>query len=207
VTLATTNPPPPRPRSLVSGLFGFVGGFALAFAFAVIAWAIFWRSGRHIDLSRPTVVQHVQQLHRLETVVYNMEKIVSGSQESRYLPQFLAGDRILLIVSGEVTAGVDLAHLDAEALQIGNGVVTIAMPPPEIFSTRIDNAKTRVYTRETGLFTSPDPNFESDVRREAERQVHQAALDGGILPTAAANARTTLTTFLKGLGFEAVQFR
>jgi hypothetical protein len=136
-----------------------------------------------------------------------MEKIVSGSQESRYLPRYLAGDRIQLIVSGEVTAGVDLAHLDAEALQIGNGVVTIAMPPPEIFSTRIDNAKTRVYTRETGLFTSPDPNFESDVRREAERQVHQAALDGGILPTAAANARTTLTTFLKGLGFEAVQFR
>ena len=188
-------------------MFGFVGGFALAFAFAVLAWAIFFRSGRHIDLSRPTVVQHVQQLQRLETVVYSMEKIVSGSQESRYLPQYLAGDRILLIVYGEVTAGVDLAHLDAEALQISNGAVEIAMPAPDIFATRIDNAKTRVYTRETGLFTSPDPNLESEVRREAERQVRQAALDGGILPTAAANARTTLTTFLKGLGFESVQFR
>ena len=204
---AMTSPPPARPRTLVTGLFGFVGGFALAFAFAVIAWALFWRSGRHIDLSRPTVVQHVQQLQRLETVVYSMEKIVSGSQENRYLPQFLAGDRLLLIVYGEVTAGVDLAHLDAEALQISNGAVQIAMPAPDIFSTRIDNAKSRVYTRETGLFTSPDPNLESDVRREAERQVRQAALDGGILLTAAANARTTLTTFLKGLGFDAVQFR
>lgn len=203
----TMTSPPARPRSLVTGLFGFVGGFALAFAFAVIAWAIFWRSGRHIDLSRPTVVQHVQQLQRLETVVYSMEKIVSGSQESRYLPQFLAGDRLLLIVYGEVTAGVDLAHLDAEALQISNGAVQIAMPAPDIFSTRIDNARSRVYTRETGLFTSPDPHLESDVRREAERQVRQAALDGGILPTAAANARATLTTFLKGLGFDSVQFR
>ena len=154
---AAMTPPPARPRSLVTGLFGFVGGFALAFAFAVIAWAIFWRSGRYIDLSRPTVVQHVQQLQRLETVVYSMEKIVSGSQESRYLPQFLAGDRLLLIVYGEVTAGVDLAHLDAEALQISNGAVEIAMPAPDIFSTRIDNARSRVYTRETGLFTSPDP--------------------------------------------------
>jgi hypothetical protein len=199
--------PPPRPRSLVTGLFGFVGGFALALACAVIAWAIFWRSGRHIDLSRPTVVQHVQQLQRLETVVYSMEKIVSGSQENRYLPQFLAGDRMLLIVYGEVTAGVDLAQLDVEALRIANGAVEITMPAADIFSTRIDNARTRVYARETGLFSSPDPNLESDVRREAERQVRQAALDGGILRTAAANARTTLTTFLKGLGFDTVQFR
>ena len=204
---AMAAPTPPRPRSLATGLFGFVGGFALAFAFAVIAWAIFWRSGRHIDLSRPTVVQHVQQLQRLETVVYSMEKIVSGSQESRYLPQFLAGDRMLLIVYGEVTAGVDLADLDVGALQIAYGAVEITLPAPQVFSTRIDNAKTRVYSRETGIFTSPDPNLESDVRREAERQVQQAALEGGILRTAAANARTTLTTFLKGLGFESVQVR
>jgi len=37
--------------------------------------------------------------------------------------------------------------------------------------------------------------------------VRQAALDGGILKNAAANAQTTLTTFLRGLGFQTVQFR
>jgi hypothetical protein len=57
------------------------------------------------------------------------------------------------------------------------------------------------------LFSSPDPELESDVRREAERQLTQAALDGGILKTAAANAKTTLTSLLQGLGFEAVSFR
>jgi len=43
---------------------------------------------------------------------------------------------------------------------------------------------TRVYWRQTGLFSSVDPNLESEVPREAERQVHQAALDGGILRVA-----------------------
>ena len=75
----------------------------------------------------------------------------------------------------------------------------------EVVLQRLEDAAN--HARETGLFTSPDPNLESDVRREAERQVRQAALDGGILRTAEANARTTLTTFLKGLGFETVQFR
>jgi hypothetical protein len=55
--------------------------------------------------------------------------------------------------------------------------------------------------------TSPDPELESDVRREAERQMTQAALDGGILKTATTNARATLTSLLQGLGFEAVTFR
>jgi hypothetical protein len=80
------------------------------------------------------------------------------------------------------------------------------IPDPEIFSTRVDNERTRVYSRETGLFTRVDPNLESDIRREAERQVRQAALDNGILKTAAANARTTMTSFLRGLGFEAAEY-
>ncbi|HEX6217608.1 MAG TPA: DUF4230 domain-containing protein, partial [Vicinamibacterales bacterium] len=157
-----------------------------------------------VDISQPTVVQQIQQLQRLETVVYNMEKIVSGTQDSKYLPRLLAGDRLLLIVHGEVTAGVDRAALDASRLTIRGKTVDLNLPEPAVFSTRLDNARTRVYARETGLFTSPDPQLESEVRREAERQLTQAALDGGILKTAAANARTTLTSLLLGLGFETV---
>jgi len=56
--------------------------------------------------------------------------------------RLLAGDRLLLIVYGEVTAGADLAHLDAESLQVRGGVVELVIPPPEIFSTRI-----RAYAR------------------------------------------------------------
>ena len=113
------------------------------------------------------MVQHIQQLQRLETVVYNMEKIVSGGQDNKYLPRMLAGDRILLIVHGEVTAGVDLGALDPSQLSIDGKSVAIRLPEATVFSTRLDNARTRVYTRETGLFSSPDPELESDVRREA----------------------------------------
>jgi hypothetical protein len=186
---------------------GFILGFvAAASAAVVVIWLLFFRDPTRIDVSRPTVVQQIQQLQRLETVVFNMEKIVTGSQESKFLPRLLSGDRLLLIVHGEVTAGVDLGTLDASQLTIDGRTVTINLPEPSLFSTRIDNARTRVYARETGLFSSPDPELESEVRREAERQLTQAALDGGILKTAAANARTTLTSLLQALGFEAVRF-
>ena len=93
---------------MIKRMPSFALGFALA---AAIAATVFWLargSATRIDTSRPTVVHHIRQLQRLETVVYGMDKIVSGGQESRYLPKLLAGDRLLLIVYGEVTAGVDL---------------------------------------------------------------------------------------------------
>ena len=61
----------------------------------VVVWLLFFQTGLRIDLSRPAVVQRIQRLQRLETVVYSMEKIVTGTQDNAYLPTFLGGDRIL----------------------------------------------------------------------------------------------------------------
>jgi hypothetical protein len=190
-----------------SPVLAFVVGVLVTAALStVVAWLLFFQSGFRIDLSRPAVVQRIQRLQRLETVVYSMEKVVTGSQDYKFLPRLLAGDRILLIVHGEVTAGIDLGRIDESKIRItGRGdEIEIAMPAAEIFSTRLDNDLTRVYSRETGLFTAPDPNLESEVRREAERQLRQSAIDGGILKTADENGRTTLFGLLSGLGFETV---
>ncbi len=175
---------------------------------AIVAiWAMRanWLGQPRIDTSMPTVVRQVQQLQRLETIVFGMDKIVSGGQESRYLPKLLAGDRLLLMVYGEVTAGVDLGHIGSADIVVSGPSVRVAIPEAEIFSARIDNERTRVYSRETGLFSAVDPNLESEVRRVAEQQIRQAALDQGVLQLANTNAAVTLKNFLRGLGFEQVE--
>src|ERR1700751_388113 len=53
-----------------------------------------------LDVSQPTVVDRIQQRERLETVVYTMDKIVSREKGSAILPDFLAGDRLLMLVHG-----------------------------------------------------------------------------------------------------------
>ena len=159
-----------------------------------------------IEASQPMVVRQIQQLQRLETVRYTMDKIISGERESAYLPKFLVSDRLLLFVHGEVIGGVDFNKLQPHDVSVRGRTVTVHLPSPEILVTRVDNAKTRVYSRDTGLFSSPDPNLESEVREEAERQLQQAAEQDGILKTAEENARSALITILKGLGFERVEF-
>lgn len=185
---------------------GFIAGVVVAAACVLLfRWIDPFHRGPGFDTSRPTVVRQIRQLQRLETVVFAMDKIVAGGYENKYLPRMLAGDRLLLIVYGDVTAGVDLGRVEPSSVTIDGKVVRLALPAAEIFSTRIDNQRTRVYSRETGLFSTVDPDLESQVRQEAERQVRQAALDGGILQTATANASATLKAFLQSLGFERVE--
>ena len=195
----------PSGSRLVGFLFGFV---TAALLITVTWWVSSSRSSRvvRIDASRPSVIAQIQKLQRLETVVFGMDKIVVGERESKYLPKFLAGDRLLLIVFGEVTAGIDLSRVQASDVDVDpeGPAIRLKIPAPEIFSTRLDNERTRVYSRETGLFSRVDPDLETDVRREAERQVRQAAVEGGIMDTAKSNAGTTLTAFLQGLGFASV---
>jgi Protein of unknown function (DUF4230) len=158
-----------------------------------------------IGVSQPTVVRQIQQLQRLESVNYTMDKIISGERENAYFPKFLAGDRLLLVVHGEVIGGIDLAKIQPSDVTVNGRSLSLRIPSAEIFSTRIDNAKTRVYSRDTGLFSSPDPNLESEVREAAEHQLQQAALQDDVLNTASQNAQSTLSSLLKGLGFEHIE--
>ena len=200
-------------RNLHSWVLGILIGAVLT---VVLVGALVWLStgigllgllrggATQINVGQPTVVRQIQQLQRLETVNYTMDKIISGEHANAFLPKFLAGDRLLLVVHGEVVGGINLAALQPGDVMVQGQKVSIHLPAAEVFSTRIDNARTKVYSRDTGLFSSPDPNLESEVREEAERQLQQAALQDGILKTAADNARSTISGMLHGFGFHEV---
>src|ERR1700722_9851002 len=134
--------PPVFPRHATTGIMGR------------IATAITGRTTT-FDTSVPAVVQKIQRLNRLETVVYSIDTVVEGSKSSAVLPDLLAGDRILLVVHGQSIAGIDLSQLKPEDVSIteSGGVrsIHVALPASQLFVTNIDNQHTRVYARTTGL--------------------------------------------------------
>src|ERR1700683_4619690 len=77
-----------------------LGTFLGAVLTLVVVGALVWLSsglrGRtQINVNQPTVVHQIQQLQRLETVNYTMDKIISGEQANAYLTKFLAGVRLM----------------------------------------------------------------------------------------------------------------
>jgi hypothetical protein len=172
-----------------------------------IASAIFGRATT-FDTSVPAVVERIQSLNRLETVVYSLDSVVEGDHSSPILPDILTGDRILLVVHGQSIAGIDLARLKPEDVRIDgpdHRSIHVNLPPSEVFVTVLDNQHTRVYARTTGLLVPADQNLESETRTRAQQQLQAAALSDGILDAARKNARATVTALLFSLGFQHVE--
>jgi hypothetical protein len=146
-----------------------------------------------------SIVRQVRSLARLETIQYTVEKVITAESGQGSLG-VLFGDRLLFVAHGVVIAGVDLQKLLPEDLRVENNVLYVQLPEAEIFIATLDNEKSYVYDRETGVLTKGDINLESTARRVAEQAIEQSALEDGILELARQNAESYLSRLFLQLG-------
>jgi Protein of unknown function (DUF4230) len=147
-----------------------------------------------------TYINEVRALARLETIQYSVEKVITGETGGGTF-KALFGDKILFVGHGTVIAGIDMEKLKPEDMHFENGVLTVKLPPAEIFVATLDNEKSYVYQRDTGILAKPDINLETLVRQNAEDEIRKAAIEDGILTQAQTNAEAYLFKFFAALGY------
>jgi hypothetical protein len=152
-----------------------------------------------------TIVRQVKAVARLETIQYEVEKVITAETGQGAL-DFLFGDRLIFVAHGTVIAGVDMAKISPQDMRLENGVLFVTLPETEIFIVSIDNQLSYVYDRDTGFLNRGDINLETNARRAAEQEIHRAAIEGGILEMAQNNAETYLYRLLRDLGYPEVVF-
>ncbi len=152
-----------------------------------------------------TIIHSVRTLARLETIQYSVEKVITA-ETNQGMFSALVGDKLLFVAHGTVIAGVDLEKLGPGDLKIESGVLYVTLPAAEVFVATLDNEKSYVYDRETGLLTWGDTNLETTARRAAEDEILKAALEDGILNLARQNAENYLSRLLRELGYPDVIF-
>jgi hypothetical protein len=152
-----------------------------------------------------TIINQMRSLSRLETASYTVEKVITA--ESGQGPfAFLFGDQLILVAHGQVIAGVDLGKMgESDIVVTEEGTVVVTMPPAEILVVVLDNQKSYVFDRDTGLI-GMNPALETEARRAAEDEIKNAALEGGILEMAQRNAETYVRQLILALGFREVIF-
>jgi hypothetical protein len=166
-----------------------------------------WWEQRAQKLARPDVISQVRELSRLEGVSYHLERVVDLKDEQRTLFGLVSSsDAILLVASGEVIAGVDLGKLQPEdvVLSPDRRAVTVHLPPAEVFSARLDNARTYVYSRRTDLLAQRQESLESRARQAAEETLRAAAEDAGIVQHARESVARTVKSLVRSLGYSDV---
>lgn len=153
----------------------------------------------------PIVIERVRALSRLETMQYSMEWVID---ERRDVGGIVPGsERLLLIVHGQVVAGIDLAKLDVGDLTADGSILTLRLPAAEVLSIGLNNERSYVYDYQKDWWIKGQPvELVGDALVRAEREIGRAAIKDGILDKAMVNAQTYLRGLLGGLGFSDIQF-
>lgn len=137
-----------------------------------------------------TVISTIQSTGRLETARVTPERIYVDVERlgNSSLPG-IDGATVSLIASGEVTAGIDLAKLTADAVLIEGRNVRIRLPGPEILTWKLNNNTTRVLERTRGAFRQQDDlDLERVARQRAEMRIVHIACETEILARATEDA-------------------
>ena len=156
----------------------------------------------------PTPIVVISQIHplgRLETTEFVMRTVIDLENEPGNMWERVFGtDKLMLIAEGEVVGGFDLSKISEEDIEVNGTSVKLTLPPAEILYSRIDNERTYVYERQTGLFHRPDKTLESRARLLAEKSLTQWAEERDIYQKAEESGRIYLENFLRSLGFTKV---
>ncbi len=155
-----------------------------------------------------TILRSVQDEARLLTLTADFQTNVIAERRNEVLWGLL-GEQLIFEAHGTVAAGIDLTQLQEEdILVVSPDTVWIRLPRAIIFEDLpiLDTQKSRVLDRDTGLFTRADPNLETQVRRDAEKALLEAAQASNLLQKAEQNAQIELRRILAGLGFVQVVF-
>jgi hypothetical protein len=148
------------------------------------------------------VVLQVQKLSQLVTVRYRIQRVVAMTEQKDPVGE----DSILLMVEGDVQAGVDLHTVTAaDVTTSAQGIQTIELPAPAILGASLDEKKTKVWDRHITWWTpwvSYDPDLEHKARVKALEDIRQAALDMGILKQAETNTQSAVQDLFGALGWK-----
>ena len=188
-------------KKLALGLVALAVVFALGLMIGFVAprWLPF---GRGPTFDSATLLTQVQNLNHLVTVKYVLEKVVVYDDAKWY------GDsRVTLVAHGVVKAGIDLSMLQPGDIEMSDKNVCVLLPPPRVTDVYLDDHRTQILERSTGLLRSFDKDLEQNARELAVAELREAATHNGILNDATERAKTELTSLLRQLGFGKIEFR
>jgi hypothetical protein len=182
-----------------------IGGALLAVLTLGLLAGVFFSRLVAMGKGRPAipavaVVQEIQTLSQLVTVQYVIEKVVVEEDI-----KWFGENRVLLVAHGVVKAGVDFQRLQPADVEVDGRSVRIALPPPQFLDAYLDESKTQIIERSTGLLRLFDKDLETVARQHAVMDIRRAAREEGILQEADERAQSQIRALLLRLGFEEVE--
>jgi hypothetical protein len=145
-----------------------------------------------------------EELGKLVTIQYKLQTVsVVEEKEENWIRRLFGENKVVLVATGEVMAGVDMALLADEDVAVSGVTVRLVMPPAEIVSVGLVPGESWVYDRKLNIL-KPNWQLELQAQEQAQESLRRWSVDNGILEQAEEVFRSRIETFLRQLGFTQV---
>jgi hypothetical protein len=132
-------------------------------------------------------VDKIEKMGKLELVKINIKDVVEQKKERAF---YLPDAKAVLIIAGEVFAGIDLEKVKKEDIVDSGAKVSITLPKPEILMSKVDHQKSKVYNVEWGGFETA--TLVDEAYKNAELKIIEEAMATGYEQTCINNAKGLL---------------
>jgi Protein of unknown function (DUF4230) len=145
------------------------------------------------QISHEIVMEWLSEVAKLVASEVTLRDVVIYEQT-----RYRSTKRALLVVTGRVSAGINLRGAQVEMDSVARRI-TVTIPPAQILSIDVTNVTT--YDESAGLLNPFTPDDRDEIMRRIRPQLMEAARESGILAHADRGAAKALADFLKLDGY------
>ena len=161
-----------------------------------------------IDRTPPVVLTEISDLAEFRAAEAQFEVILDEEDDVRWVPDFIAGERVQYVAVGSVAATVDFSKMTEDSIVFdettGNAVVflpapTIGQPEIDFDASGVLNRDRGVLDRVGGVFVDSPTGEESLIVAAGDKMI-EAVPATDLLARAEENTEKMLETLLGGVG-------
>jgi hypothetical protein len=209
-----------QPRfSWLGSILKFVATLVvIAIAGGLVAFALGWRPAAElfaketVDRTSPAVLRSLEDLSEFHASTGHFEVVVDLEEDTKWVPSWVSGERMLFIGVGTVDSVVSFEGLDERGITVSDEgrSVTVRLPEPRLEDPRIDVDQSYLYARDRGVLERVaglfgEQSVDQPVYQKAVEQIRTAAAaDGQVLALGKQNTTMMLEGMLRALGFTSV---
>src|SRR4051794_16399402 len=161
-----------------------------------------------VDRSQPALLEKLSDLSEYRAATAELQVLIDVEDDVRFVPSFVAGERVTFLAGGSVDAAIDFSDLSGDAIEVDGDTVTITLPAAKVVDVDVDPDRSYVVNRDRGILDrvggvfTDNPTGEQELYQLAEKKLRAAADDSALRDRAEKNTTKMLTALLRSLGFE-----
>lgn len=165
------------------------------------------------DHSPPLILNEIKDLAEFRASEAQFEVIVDRETDVKWLPSFVAGERVQFVAVGSIEATVDFSEMGDNSVIFDDETnsATVVLPMPKVGDPVVDLESSGVMNRDRGVVDRlagvlvDNPTEEISLILEAEDKMAAAVGQTELLTKAQENTTAMLTNLITALGVDSVR--